>query len=128
MARKLRRIERVEFSGDDYTLITAHMARLVDAGDGWINLIPKIADDREAPTSLGFLTLVGGGASGVTMCTWIPASHEHRGRSQASVGIAHVTGRRAVPELTYLCRSNSGDLARRTGPSSSWTCRPISWR
>ena len=99
MARKLRRIERVEFSGDGYTLVIAHMARLVDAGDGWINLIPKIADDYEETTSLGFLTLVGGGASGVTMCTWIPASHDHRGRSQASIGITHVTGRRAGPEL-----------------------------
>jgi len=99
MTRKLRQIERVEFSVDGLTQIVACMARLADAGDGWINLIPKIGDDYEGPTSLRFLTLVGAGASGVTMCTWIPASHDRHGRSQASLGITHVTGRRALPEL-----------------------------
>ena len=102
MARKLRQIEHVEFSVDGVTQIVACMARLALAGDGWINLIPKIADDFEGPTSLGFLTLVGAGASGVTMCTWIPASHDNRKEgSRASLGITHVTGRRALPVLNY---------------------------
>jgi len=92
----------VEFSVDELTQIVARMARLAGAGEGWINLIPRITDDDERPTSLGFFTLFGGGGTGVTMCTWIPGSHDHRGRIQPSLGITHVTGHRAVAKLHAL--------------------------
>ena len=75
---------------------------LAEAEDGWINLIPKITDDGGMPTSLGFLTLFSGGSSGVTMCTWIPGSHDRTGRNQPSLGITHVTGHRAVAQLLTL--------------------------
>ncbi|HUZ19542.1 MAG TPA: hypothetical protein VMU75_03105 [Acidimicrobiales bacterium] len=78
------------------------MTRLAGAGDGWINLIPKIADDDEKPTSLGFFTMFGGGGSGVTMCTWVPGSPDQRGHNQPSLGITHVTGHRAAGELQAL--------------------------
>jgi hypothetical protein len=102
VARKLREIERVEFSLDDLTQVVACMERLADAGDGWINLVPRITDEDERPTSLGFFTLFGGGGPGVTMATWIPASHDHRGRIQPSLGITQVTGHRAAAELHSL--------------------------
>ncbi len=92
----------MEFSADELTQIVACMARLAGAGDGWINLIPKITDDDERPTSLGFFTLFGGGGTGVTMCTWVPGSHDQRGRNQPSLGITHVTGHRVVAELQSL--------------------------
>jgi hypothetical protein len=76
------------------------MAELAVAGDGWINLIPRMSEvDDDKPTSLGFLTLFGGGGPGVTMCTWIPGTRDHTAQTQASLGIAHVTGHRAVAEL-----------------------------
>lgn len=78
------------------------MARLTAAEDGWINLIPRPADSEEQPTSLGFFTLLGGGGSGVTMCTWIPETHDRRGPRLPSLGITHNAGRRAVPELGSL--------------------------
>jgi hypothetical protein len=99
VARKLRQIERIDFSVDKLTRITAHMARLATAGDGWINLIPTLTDDEEVPTSLGFFTMLSGGGSNVTMCTWIPGRLDPRGQSQPSLGINHVTGRRAVAAL-----------------------------
>jgi len=92
----------VEFSVDELTQIVACMERLAIAGDGWINLIPRIADDDERPTSIGFFTLFGGGGTGVTMCTWIPGSHDHRARIQPSLGITHATGHRAAAELHSL--------------------------
>jgi hypothetical protein len=76
------------------------MTELAVAGDGWINLVPRMSeDDDEKPTSLGFLTLFGGGGSGLTMCTWIPAAKDHAPQPRSSLGIAHVTGHRAVTEL-----------------------------
>jgi hypothetical protein len=92
----------VEFSVHELTQLVACMARLAGAEDGWINLIPRITDDDERPASLGFFALFGGGGIGVTMCTWIPGSQDHRGRIQASLGITHVTGQRAAARLDSL--------------------------
>ena len=102
MARELRQIERVKFSIDELTQIVAGMERLTGAEDGWINLIPRITDNDERPTSLGFFRLLGGGDIGVTMCTWIPGSHNRRGLIRPSLGITHVTGHRVFAELHSL--------------------------
>ncbi len=90
------------FSVDDLTQIVAWMTRLAGAEDGWMNLIPRVGDNDEKPTSLRFMTLFGGGSMGVTMCTWIPARHNHHGPVQASLGITHVTSRRAIRALQSL--------------------------
>lgn len=92
-------MERVRFSAADHAGLVAHMERLAAAGDGWINLVPGLDENEEKPTSLGFLTLFSGGSIGVTMCTWIPAK---RSGGRASLGITHVTFRRAVPRLQAL--------------------------
>ncbi|MGD0984824.1 MAG: hypothetical protein ABSA65_13570 [Acidimicrobiales bacterium] len=99
MARALRDIEQLEFSVDDRVQVVACMERLAGAEDGWINLIPRIADNDERPTSLGFFALLGGSAIGVTMCTWVPGSHNRRGFVKPSLGIAHVTRHRVFAEL-----------------------------
>ncbi len=100
--RTVNQVERVDFRLDEATLIVAYMERLAGAEGGWINLLPQTGDDDDRPTALGYLTLFGGGGRGFTMCTWIPASSERRGRVQASLGISHVTARRAVAQLTAL--------------------------
>jgi hypothetical protein len=92
----------VEFGVDEVTQVVAFMERLARAEDGWINLIPGITNDDEVTTSLGFLTLVGGGSIGITMCTWVPKSHNRRGLVQPRLGINHTTGRRAAAELYSL--------------------------
>ena len=102
MARKPREIERVQFSVDDLDQVVGRMTKLADAGDGWINVIPHIADYDDKPTSLGFLTLLSGGGARITMCTWIPGCHDRQGRTWTSLGISQLTGRRAVPELYSL--------------------------
>ncbi|HEY5271855.1 MAG TPA: hypothetical protein VIJ34_01330 [Acidimicrobiales bacterium] len=88
------------------------MTQLATAGDGWINLIPRMSEeDDDQPTSLGFMTVFGGGGPGVTMCTWIPGTKDHDAAAQSSLGIEHVTGHRAVNELA----------ARNTSVPKSWT-------
>lgn len=99
VARKLRQVEEVHFSADDPAQIVACMARLTAAEDGWINLIPKVDENDERPTSLRFLTLISGGAMGLTMCTWIPGGHNRRGPIGPSLGITHLTGHRVFGEL-----------------------------
>jgi len=99
MPRSPRRIERVEFSSEEFSAVIESMEKLAQAGDGWINLIPQIDDHEEKSTSLGFFTLLSGGGMGVTMCTWIPRAHDHSGRDQPSLGITHATGHRAGAEL-----------------------------
>lgn len=102
VARDLREIEQVEFGAGDLTQVVAFMTQLTAAGDGWINLIPRITDEDERPTSLRFYTLFSGGSPGVTMGTWIPESRNRRGLVPASLGITHVTGRRAAAQLQSL--------------------------
>jgi len=102
VAPKQRQIERVDFAAGELAPVVAYMERLAAAGDGWINLVPRIADNDERPTSLGFFALFSGGGSGAVMCTWIPGHHGRRGDVESSLGITHVTGRRAVAELRSL--------------------------
>ena len=92
----------MKFNVDELSLVVVRMERLAGAGEGWINLIPRIADYDERPTSLGFFTLLSGGGTGVTMCTWIPGCHDRRGTTWTSLGIAHVTGHRVFAELHSL--------------------------
>jgi hypothetical protein len=93
-------MERVKFTVGDLTPVVACMATLASAEDGWINLIPRIDEQEEKPTSLGFFTLFSGGASGLTMCTWLPGGRNRRGPTLPSLGISHVTSRRAVARLS----------------------------
>lgn len=99
VARKVRQIEQVDFNPSGTDEVVARMDRLAGAGDGWINLIPKVGDDDVRPTTLSFFTLLSGGGSGVTMCTWVPGSFERRGHGQPTLGITHVSGGRAVAVL-----------------------------
>ena len=102
MPRERRQIERVAFNGDELKEVVAYMARLGSAEDGWINLTPRTSDDDDRPTSLRFFTLLSGGSTGDTMCTWIPGSHNRRGLVQPTLGIAHITGHRVFAELPLL--------------------------
>lgn len=102
VARKLRHVEQVNFNADDPAQIVAFMTRLTAAEDGWINLIPRINEQDERPTSLGFLTLLSGGSIGVTMATWVPGSRNRRGMDKPSLGITHAAGHRVFAELRAL--------------------------
>lgn len=111
VARRPRQQKTVFFRADDLTPVTNWMAELAIAEDGWVNMVPRMSDDEDdQPTSLGFLTLFGGGGAGLTMCTWIPGRRDQTLRSPSSLGIAHVTGHRAVAELA----------SRNTAVPESW--------
>lgn len=98
MPRNLRQVEQLNFTVERLDSVVAYMDRLVDAGDGWVNLVPVADGHDERPTSLRFMTLLSGGGSGTTMITWVPGRPDRRAAGQ-SLGISHVTGRRAVATL-----------------------------
>ncbi len=93
-----RTVEKVEFAPEEPGALLRHMTALAEAHDGWVNLLPGIADDRiPEPRAHGPLaSLFGSNRSGVTMATWMPPSHRRPGA--CTVGLMHPPGR-AVPAL-----------------------------
>ena len=95
-----RRVERFEFKPDDPAMVVACMTQLAGARDGWINLLPAVVDDEDAPKApTGFSRLFGGGNPGITMGTWVPAGEDRRGRDPTRLGIVHACGRFATARL-----------------------------
>ncbi|MGP8163363.1 MAG: hypothetical protein ACLQAN_06260 [Acidimicrobiales bacterium] len=100
MTAKGRNVERFEFVPDSSAMIVACMRQLADARDGWINLLPAVVDDEHGPAvPTGLSALFGGGNPGVTMCTWVPAGQDRRGRDPTRLGIMHACGRLAAARL-----------------------------
>lgn len=84
-------------------MVVEQMARLADAEDGWINLLPGV-DDEEAvepgrPSALP--ALFGSAQSPVTMGTWVPSRRGRHG-GEVTVGIVHPRGRHAVAQLSSM--------------------------
>jgi hypothetical protein len=95
-----RRVERFEFTPEDAAMVVACMAQLAAARDGWINLLPAIVDDEDAPTMpTGLTALFGGTNPGVTMCSWVPGAQDRRQREPNRLGIMHACGRLAAQRL-----------------------------
>ncbi len=92
----------MRFNAHDLQGVVSSMDKLAAAGDGWVNLLPGLAENETRSSSLGFLTLFSGGSIGVTMCTWIPAGDGERTDRRASLGITHITARRVVARLEAL--------------------------
>lgn len=99
MTRKQREVVRVEFTADDLAPVVSQMQRLAAAGDGWVNVFPRLGDGPEQPTSVKFMTLFGGGSIGVTMCTWIPAGSARGSDARPTLGIAHMSFQRVAAQL-----------------------------
>lgn len=100
MPRPVRSIERVEFEGEAPATVVHYMTLLDASRDGWINIVPKHADDEdEPPTTLSFSQLVSGGGSSLTMCTWVPCRDDRPGHDHHELGITHNSGQRAGARL-----------------------------
>jgi hypothetical protein len=98
-----RHVLQIEFLPGETGPVVEQMARLAEAEDGWINLLPGV-DDEEAegphrPSALS--ALFGSAQSPVTMGTWIPARRGRRG-DEVTVGIVHPRGRLAVTQLRSM--------------------------
>ena len=85
----------VEFPEDERAEVLRRMAKLSDAGAGWINFSPGLnVEEPPAPsTTLGMLLASRGPT--VPLATWVPA----QGREPSTAGIEHSQGPRVVRTL-----------------------------
>jgi hypothetical protein len=99
-----RSVTKLEFWPGDATGVLAAMGQIDDANEGWINLLPGIAEPQEAPRVPGPLSaLFGGGQTGgTTMCTWMPAKGRGRNAHEGMLGIMHPKGRHVVRQLAQM--------------------------
>jgi len=99
-----RHVEEIEFTPADTSRVVGEMARLADARDGWVNLLPGVPDDEvQGPGKPSvFSTLFGGTQSPVTMVTWMPARSGLGGPGEMTLGVMHPRGKRAVTQLAGM--------------------------
>jgi hypothetical protein len=139
-----RQVEELEFRPDDPLAVVARMELMVQAADGWVNVVPRVAGDEDGEEGLddprlGFSALFGGvSPPHVPLCTWVPRAPSKGGG--ATLGILHAKGRRsvqvlrdagvAVPpswrvEQDHQRRGLVLRVDADTGPAEalSWTCR-----
>ena len=94
-----RQTKTIEFTPPDFAGVAEELAALRDAGDGWINLLPGIADDADVEPPGGLFAFLGTRQPPVTMATVMPARKERRDVEGMSVGLMHPTGGRSVARL-----------------------------
>lgn len=96
-----RPVEEVEFDPGEPEAVVGHMDRLAERRDGWVNLLPGVAEEDADPPARGvFSVFFGTARPPVSMCTWTPA-----GKGAAAVetvGILHPRGKNAVHQLKEL--------------------------
>lgn len=85
----------IEFAEDDRAAVVRRMAKLADAGAGWINFSPGLnVEEPPAPRSgMGMLLAARGPL--VPMATWAPP----QGREPETAGIEHGQGPKVVRML-----------------------------
>ena len=94
-----RETQTIEFRLPDVEPVADALSMLNEAGDGWINLLPGVAEgavDVDPPT--GLFAFFGTRQPPVTMATVMPP---RRGRANEgmSVGLMHPTGPKAIARL-----------------------------
>ncbi|HMD45019.1 MAG TPA: hypothetical protein VKG43_02585 [Acidimicrobiales bacterium] len=94
-----REVERFEFHPEETAAVCAAMDVLLQAGDGWINLLPGVVEEDAPQPSAGFFAIFGQRSSGVAMATWMPPRATKRGPGSVSIGIMHSMGSRVLRPL-----------------------------
>ena len=94
-----RQSKTIEFTPPDIDGVGEDLAALREAGDGWINLMPGIAEDADVEPPGGLFAFFGTRQPPVTMATVMPARKDKRGIEGMSVGLMHPTGGHSVARL-----------------------------
>jgi hypothetical protein len=93
--------EEFEFTPPEVDRVCLQLARLTEAGDGWINLLPGVdMDDAQRPTApTGLFGLFGNRQPPVTMATLMPPKAVRRATDGVTIGLLHPTGGKAIARL-----------------------------
>ena len=90
----------IEFRPPDVAGVADSLAKLRDAGSGWINLLPGIHEDAADPEpAAGLFAFFGNRAAPVSMATVMPAKKERRDTEGVTIGVMHPTGAKAIARL-----------------------------
>ncbi len=95
-----RQVEKFEFYPPTSDRVTGYLQQLIDAGDGWMNLLPGVHVDEEQTTTLpGPFAMFTNRQPPVTMCTLMPPKAIRRAVEGVTVGLLHPTGNKAIARL-----------------------------
>ena len=94
-----RQTKTIEFTPPDIDGVGDELAALREAADGWVNLMPGIAEDADVEPPGGLFAFFGTRQAPVTMATVMPARQDKRDVEGMSVGLMHPTGAHAVARL-----------------------------
>lgn len=99
VARRTALVAELEFTPPEVAPVATHMARLAEAGVGWVNLQPGIPAEEAPPPARGLAILLASGPDPVPVCTWVPAPRHRRRPRPAQVGIQHGAGAWALRQI-----------------------------
>jgi hypothetical protein len=95
-----RQTKTIEFTPPDTGGVADELAALREAGDGWVNLLPGVADDEaDINPPAGLFAFFGTRQPPVTMATVMPARLDKRTVEGMSVGLMHPTGAKSIARL-----------------------------
>lgn len=95
-----RETDKFEFSPSADERVTNYLRHFVEAGDGWINLMPGVhVDEERTPSIPGPFAIFTGRQAPVSMCTLMPAKAAKKAFEGVTIGLLHPTGRKAVERL-----------------------------
>ena len=83
-------LEIVDFPGGQPDVLLRAAAGRVQAGQGWVNLVPLVEDPDEVPRPSVWQSIFGARGPAVPVCTW----------TRESIGIQHGAGTKAAHVLT----------------------------
>jgi hypothetical protein len=90
----------IEFRPPDVAGVADSLAKLRQAGNGWINLMPGIDEEAAEPEpQAGLFAFFGNRAPPVTMATIMPPKQGRRAGEGVTVGLMHPTGAKALARL-----------------------------
>ncbi len=96
-------VEELEFRPPTTGPVLDRMRALIEAHDGWLNLLPGVPEEEAEPPSQGiFSALFGNAQPPVSMCTWMPEGGGRGVPGEQTVGVLHPRGRHAVAQLAEL--------------------------
>jgi hypothetical protein len=94
--------EEIPFAEAEPGVVLERMARYRDAGAGWINLLPEVADDVEVPASGGLLSFLAARGPSIPLATWSAGAPTKRGPGRPTIGVQHASGPKALIRLADL--------------------------
>jgi hypothetical protein len=104
--RPQRDKDTFEFTPPAFERVTGYLHHMVEAGAGWINLLPGVDVDEEHHEATvagpGIFALFTNRQAPVTMATLMPPKPIKRATEGVTIGLLHPTGNKSIARLREL--------------------------